>query len=155
MTNSRTITVGELGDKLLSLEQEISPWAKAGMRAYSSDELLAYEASLTLIAFLETKGFINGGKLKDYWTLYAPTQHRTMKELKPFDAKGNELEVFEEVIAKILKGRGDIDDFNFIKEIEKRTSVEIFDAKSRDLTIPKTAQLKKLIEEKIKPFTNN
>ena len=47
------ITVGELGEKLASLEQKISPWAKAGMHADTPDELTAYETSITLIDFLQ------------------------------------------------------------------------------------------------------
>jgi len=120
-------TVGELGEKLTSLEQEISPWAKAGVRAYTKDELFAYETSKALIAYLEKEHQINGGKMKDWWALHAPTQHRTLKESKPFNVKGDEVEVFDRVIEKISNGRGDEDDRAFLKEIEKRLGVRATD----------------------------
>ena len=123
MENDKNTTVGELGEKLKSLEQEISVWAKAGMRAYTTDELVAYEASKTLIDFLESKGFVNGEKMKAYWVSHSPTQHPTIKDLKPFDAKGDETEVFDKVIEKIANGNSDVDDKMFIKEVEKRSGV--------------------------------
>lgn len=125
MDDNKKLTVGELGEKLKSLEQEISGWAKSGIRAYTPDELLAYKASLTLIDFLESKDFIDGKRMRDYWLLHAPTQHRTIKELKPIDAKGDETEVFDKVIEKISKGDGDLDDDTFVKEVEKRLGFAI------------------------------
>jgi hypothetical protein len=66
---------------------------------------------------------IDGKHLKGYWTVHAPTQHRTIKESQAFDAKGGSLEVFDKVIEKIVSGQGDHNDEAFIREIEKRTGI--------------------------------
>lgn len=151
MENNKTITAGELGEKLKVLEQEVSPWARAGMRAYTLKELDAYRVSLVIIDFLESEKLINGEKMRNWWTLYAPTEHQTIKESKPINAKSDELEVFEKVHAKIVRGEMDIDDFKFIKEIEKRLEgVEIFPEEFRNKIAPKILELNTIISKKSK-----
>jgi len=149
MDSNKIITARELGEMLGSLEQEIDGFAKLGIRTYAPNDTIAYKLSLALIDLLESKG-IDLRSARAYWVLHAPTQHRTIKESKPFDTRGDELEVFEKVLTKILRGEGDIDDFNFIKEIEKRSGLDVLDEDLRAKTIPTMMQLKKLIAEQKK-----
>ena len=113
-----------LKNKLPLLEQEISAWAKGGMRSYTKDEIVAYEQSKILIDLFESTG-ASVEKMREYWLLHNLMQHKTIKESKLLDSKNDETEVFDKVVAKIAKGDGDVDDMNFIKEIEKRLGMKI------------------------------
>ena len=111
-----------VGDKLVALEQSISNEAKGGMRSYAKNELVAYEQSKVLFDLFESTGAKKETveKMREYLSLHSPTQHRTIKESKPFDPKSEETEVLDKVTERFSNGQDDAEDRRFLEEIDKR-----------------------------------
>ena len=56
-------------------------------------------------------------RMREYWFLHGPTQHKTIMESKPFDQKSEETEVLDKVIEKFSHGQDDEDDRIFLEEM--------------------------------------
>lgn len=65
-------------------------------------------------------------RMREYWFLHGPTQHKTIMESKPFDQKSEETEVLDKVIEKFSHGQDDEDDRIFLEEIDKRLGEKIY-----------------------------
>lgn len=115
-----------VGEKLVALEKAISNEAKGGMRSYTKDELVTFEQSKVLLDLFESTGAKKVEQMRGYWLLHAPTQHKTIKESKPFDPKSEETEVLDKVIERFFHGQGDEEDRRFLEEIDKRLGKKMY-----------------------------
>ncbi len=117
-----------VGKKLVALEKAISNEAKGGMRSYTKDELATLEQSKVLLDLFESTGAKKEKveQMREYWLLHAPTQHKTIKESKPFDPKSEETEVLDKVIEKFSHGQEDEEDRRFLEEIDKRLGKKMY-----------------------------
>ena len=111
-------------------DEEISVHAKTGMREYTPEELEVYKNILAGVKLLEDQGFPVPHPAP--WDILIPTKHRTIDALKPYESKGDELEVWNGVYARIAVNEQSEDDEDFVNEVEKRTNGEISIAKIRE-----------------------
>jgi hypothetical protein len=116
------------GDKLVVLEKSVSNEAKAGMRSYAKEELITYEQNGVLLDLFESTGAKQEtvGRMREYWLLHGPTQHKTIKESKPFDPKSEDTEVLDKVIEKFSQGQNNDEDRHFLEEIDKRLGNKMY-----------------------------
>jgi phage terminase small subunit len=130
-----------VGDKLIVLEKSISNEAKGGMRSYAKEELIAYEQNRVLLDLFESTGAKQEtvGQMREYWLLHGPTQHKTIKESKPFDPKSENTEVLDKVIEKFSQGQNNDEDRRFLEEIDKRLGKKMYIEWVENLKIGKSA----------------
>ena len=154
-TNQNKPTVGErfvgkdiLGECVTFFDEGISWQAKMGMRAYTPKELEIYKNILAGVKLVEDKG-IDVHRGFGPWDLYAPTKHRSIDALKPFDSTGDELEVWNGVYGRIIRNEYSVDDEDYMKEIEKRTNGETSLVKIRQENKSLVEKYESLKKEKV------